>query len=112
MFRKARERSQQGLCFDTKQYERTFSLILQETVNLGNGTIEGNDGEFVVSDVHDQVLAHDGQTDEAEVTTGNCPRRSADIDAGETSATVSSQRSSTLSKIDSNDRLLYGVWII
>ena len=43
----------------------------------------------MVCGIHDQVLAHDGQTDEAEITTGIDPRKSADIDAGETGATVS-----------------------
>lgn len=45
----------------------------------------------MVSGVEDQVLAHDGQTDETEISSGtkNTMRRSADIDAGETGAIVS-----------------------
>ena len=43
----------------------------------------------MVGNVHDQVLAHNGQTDETEVTTESDPRWSADIDAGKTCARVS-----------------------
>lgn len=67
----------------------TLGLVGEEAVNLGGGTVEGADLEAVVGNVHDQVLAHDGQTDEAEISTGNMVRRSADIDAGETGAIVS-----------------------
>lgn len=67
----------------------TLGLIVQEAVNLGGGTVEGADGETVVSSIEDQVLAHDGQTDEAEISTGNKVRRSADINAGETGTIVS-----------------------
>lgn len=63
--------------------------MLHETVDLGNSTVESHNGELVVGDVHDQILAHNGQTDEAKVTTGSDPRGSADIDAGQTCATVS-----------------------
>ena len=45
--------------------------------------------------VHDQVLTHNGQTNEAEITTGTGSRRSADIDAGKTGAAVSPLISST-----------------
>lgn len=54
----------------------------------------------MVGDVQDQVLAHDGQADETEVTTGDDPRRSADINAGQTGATVSPWFQSTQFKID------------
>lgn len=67
----------------------TLGLIVEETVNLGGGTVVGADGETVISSVEDQVLAHDGQTDETEIGTGKRTRRSADIDAGETGAEVS-----------------------
>jgi hypothetical protein len=43
----------------------------------------------VVSSVQDQVLTHDGQTDEAEITTRFRPRRGADINAGQARAEVS-----------------------
>jgi len=45
-----------------------LGLVLQEAVDLGDGTVEGDDGEAVVSSVEDQVLTHDGQTDETEVS--------------------------------------------
>ena len=45
-------------------------------------------------------MTHNGQTDEAEVTTGSDPRGSADIDAGQTGATVSPEFSSTWFKND------------
>ena len=70
--------------------------MVHEPVDLRNGTIKCHDGEFVVSNVHDQVLTHDGQTYEAKITTGIYPRRSADIDAGQTGATVSPMSPSTL----------------
>jgi len=63
--------------------------MVHEPVDLGNGTVESHDGELMIGNVHDQVLAHNGQTDEAEITTGSDPRGSADIDAGQTCATVS-----------------------
>jgi hypothetical protein len=67
----------------------TLGLLLQETINLGSCAVVGANGELVVGNVQDQVLTHDGQTDEAEISTGNDVRRSADIDAGETGAIVS-----------------------
>ena len=71
--------------------ELTLGLVLQEAVNLGGGTVVSANGESVISDVQDQVLAHNGQTNEAEISTGSKVRRSADIDAGETGAIVSDQ---------------------
>ena len=72
-----------------QRHQQTFSLIAQEAINLGHGTIESDDGKLVVGNVHNQVLAHNGQTDETKVTTGMDPRWSADIDAGKTCAGVS-----------------------
>ena len=69
----------------------TLGLIVQETVHLGGGTVVGADGETVVGSVQDQVLTHDGQTDQTEVSTRQRTRRSADIDAGQTGASVSCQ---------------------
>ncbi len=45
----------------------------------------------MIGHVHDQILAHYGQADKAEVAcgSGNSARRSTDIDAGETRAIVS-----------------------
>jgi hypothetical protein len=48
----------------------TLGLVFQEAVDLGNGAVEGHDGEAVVGGVENQVLAHDGQTDETEVSAG------------------------------------------
>ena len=48
-----------------------LGLITEEAVDLGDGSVEGNDGEAVVSGVEDQVLTHDGQTDETKVSAGN-----------------------------------------
>ena len=45
----------------------------------------------MISTVKDQVLAHYGQTDQTEISTGGRMRRSADIDAGETGAEVSAK---------------------
>lgn len=71
--------------------EHTLGLVLQETVNLGGCAVVSANGESVISNVEDQVLAHNGQTDEAEISTRSKVRRSADIDAGETGAIVSDQ---------------------
>jgi len=49
--------------------QHTLGLVLQEAVDLGHGTVECHDSEAVVRSVQDQVLAHDSQADEAEVTT-------------------------------------------
>lgn len=67
----------------------TLGFIAQESVDLGGSTVVGADGETVIGGIEDQVLAHDGQTDEAEVSTRNRARRSTDIDAGQTGAIVS-----------------------
>lgn len=36
--------------------ELTLGLILEEVVDLGNGSVEGNNGETVVGSVENQVL--------------------------------------------------------
>jgi hypothetical protein len=48
----------------------TFCFVLKELVYFGDGTVEGNDFEAMVGSIHDQVLAHDGQTNKAKITTG------------------------------------------
>jgi len=68
---------------------RTFRLIIYEVIDLGHRPIKSYHREAMVRSVQNQVLAHDGQTDEAEITTGIRSRMSADIDAGKTGATVS-----------------------
>ena len=73
---------------------RTFGLVFHKPVDLGNGPIEGTDGESMVGHVQDQVLTHNGQTDKAHICTGSHPRRSADVDAGKTGAVVSTKVSS------------------
>ena len=73
---------------------QTFCFIGKESIDLGDGTIEGNDSEAVVCCIEDEVLTHDGQTDETEVTfwLTVVSVRSADIDAGETRTIVSIHR--------------------
>jgi hypothetical protein len=68
---------------------RTLGLIGQEAINFRNSTVVGHDGKAMISRIQNEVLTHDGQTDEAEITTRDRLRRSADIDAGETGAEVS-----------------------
>lgn len=68
---------------------RTFCFILEKTVHFGCSPIESHYRELVVRNVQYQVLTHDSETDEAEITTRVDPRLSADIDAGETGAIVS-----------------------
>lgn len=50
--------------------ELTLGLVGEEVVNLRNGTVEGNDVEAVIGSVQDQVLTHDSQADEAEISSG------------------------------------------
>ena len=78
---------------------RTFSFIIQEAIDLVDGTVEDDNVEVVIGHIQDQILAHNGQTYEAEVTTGDDPRGSADIDAGQTGATVSPLVQSTRIKM-------------
>lgn len=66
-----------------------FGLVLEKEVDLFHGPIEGYDFEAMVGSIEDEVLAHDGQTDEAKISTSDEARRLADIDAGKTSAIVS-----------------------
>ena len=47
----------------------SLGLVLKELVDLGDGTVEGNDGVTVVGSVEDQVLAHDRKANETEVST-------------------------------------------
>lgn len=49
----------------------------------------------MIGNIQEQVLTHDGQADEAEITSRSDARRSADIDADQTGATVSGEFSST-----------------
>lgn len=47
--------------------------------------------ESMVGSIQDQVLAHDGQTNQAKITTGFEMRGWADIDAGQSRSKVSKQ---------------------
>jgi hypothetical protein len=40
-------------------------------VDLGHSTVECNDIVSVISRIQDQVLAHNGQADQAEVSSGS-----------------------------------------
>lgn len=71
------------------EYRRTFGFIFKKAVNLRYSTIEDCDSELMIGHIQNQVLAHDGQTDESEISTEIDPRWSADIDAGQTGAAVS-----------------------
>jgi len=62
----------------------TLGLILEESVDLGDGSVEGNNGEAMVSGVQNQVLAHDGQTDETKITTRFIMRPKTGSDASQT----------------------------
>lgn len=53
----------------------TFSFILHETIDLGNGPIESDDGKSLVGSIEDDVLAHHGKANEAEITTNKRSRR-------------------------------------
>jgi hypothetical protein len=68
---------------------RTLGFVTEKAIDLGNSSVEGNDGEAMVGSVQDQVLTHNSQTNEAKISTGFRLRRSADIDAGETRTMVS-----------------------
>lgn len=54
------------------QSPHTFGLVLEEAVDLTDGTIKDNDSVAMVGNIHDQILAHDSQADEAEISTGLC----------------------------------------
>jgi hypothetical protein len=66
----------------------TFGLIFEEAVDLGYGSVEGNDSEAVVGSVQDQILAHDRKANETEITTGVGLRR-ADLEASQSRSMVS-----------------------
>ena len=45
-----------------------LGFVVEEIVHLGNGAVEGHDGEAVVVHVQNQILAHDGQPDQCDVS--------------------------------------------
>lgn len=80
----------------------TLGLIGEEAVDLGGRAVVSADSETVISNVEDQVLAHNGQTDEAEISTRSRMRRSADINAGETGTIVSDRVLMSIAGINAN----------
>lgn len=72
----------------------TFCFVFQEAVDFGDGSVKCNHFETVVGGVHDKILAHDGQANQAEVTTGVHMRRWADIDASQAHSRVSERMTS------------------
>lgn len=62
----------------------TLSLVLEESVDLGDGSVKGNDSETMVGSIQDQVLAHNGQTDETKITTRFIMRSETGSDASQT----------------------------
>ena len=48
---------------------RALRLVVDELVHLGDGAVEHGHLVAVVVHVQDQVLAHDGQADQADITT-------------------------------------------
>lgn len=85
---------------------RTLSFITQKAVNFGNSSVEGYDSKPMIGSVQDQVLAHDGQTDKAKISTGLRLRWSADINAGETRTSVSIELFVRYGCHDESDRTL------
>ena len=47
---------------------RALGFVGEEVVDLGDGAVEDGDYEAVVVHVEDEVLAHDGQADETDVS--------------------------------------------
>ena len=78
----------------------TLCLIFKEAVDLGDCSVESDDLETVIRGVHDQVLAHDGQADEAEISAISHAFGFAGAVAGEANATVSIPFKDTWSKTD------------
>ena len=69
--------------------ELTLGLIVEEAVDLGGRTVVSADSETVISSVKDQVLAHNGQTNETEISTRNNWHRKAGQNASQAAAKVS-----------------------
>jgi len=45
-----------------------LGLILEEAIDLGDGSVESNNGEAVIRSVENQILAHDREANETEIT--------------------------------------------
>ena len=46
----------------------SLGLVCHEMIDFGDSSVESNNGEAVVSHVENQVLTHDGQANEAEIS--------------------------------------------
>jgi hypothetical protein len=50
---------------------RTLGFVCKEVVNLGDRAVESDDIDAMIGSIQDQVLAHDGQANKAEVSSGS-----------------------------------------
>ena len=80
-----------------------LGFVLEEVIDLRDGAVVRTDGVSVIGHVQDEVLAHDGQADEANVGTGSESRRLANIDAGESGSVVSKAWTSTVAFFQGSD---------
>lgn len=88
-------------------FQLTLGLIVEESVDLGDGSVEANDSETVVSSIQDQVLTHDSKANETEVTTRFDVRREAGSNASQTRTKVSMAQSTRgTMKLRSRDVLM------
>ena len=55
-----------------------LGFLVEEVIHLGNGAIEGDHGEAVVVHVQNQILAHDGQTNDSNISFRFHIRKSSD----------------------------------
>jgi hypothetical protein len=69
----------------------TFGFVFEKAIDFRDSAVEHHRGETVVRSIENQVLSHDGEADETEITTRLTVRR-ADIDAGKTRTKVSINR--------------------
>jgi len=53
-----------GMC---AEHFRALGLVREEVIHFFRGAVVGDDGEAVVVHVENEILAHDGQTDESDV---------------------------------------------
>lgn len=56
-----------------------LGFVLEEAIDLGDGTVECDDGESVIGGIEDEVLTHDRKADETEVSAANTSLASAMI---------------------------------
>ena len=53
----------------------SLGFVVHKVVDLGSGSVVGGNGESLVVHVEDQVLTHDGQADETDVSTAEAKGR-------------------------------------